>query len=57
MSWFPAAGEKPNRQIAICERCTVRAECLEAAMTNVERFGVWGGSSAAARVRVFVAAA
>jgi len=27
----------------VCEGCTVRRECLELAVHNGERFGVWGG--------------
>jgi WhiB family redox-sensing transcriptional regulator len=34
--------------ISICERCPVRAECLDWALENDE-FGVWGGTSEATR--------
>lgn len=27
----------------ICERCDVKAECLDYSVRNRERFGVWGG--------------
>ena len=33
----------------LCGRCPVRAECLEAALSNDEEFGVWGGVSAEER--------
>lgn len=29
----------------VCEGCTVSVECLEYALSNGERFGVWGGMS------------
>lgn len=28
---------------AICYRCPVRMECLDEALSNGERFGIWGG--------------
>jgi WhiB family transcriptional regulator, redox-sensing transcriptional regulator len=34
--------------IAICDRCTVKAECLEWALERGEE-GVWGGTGAADR--------
>lgn len=30
---------------AVCAGCPVRAECLEFALANDERWGVWGGTS------------
>lgn len=36
------------KAIAICERCPVRAECLEWALKHDE-LGVWGGTSEATR--------
>lgn len=41
--FFPDTGESTAVPKAICARCPVRAECLETALTNNERFGVWGG--------------
>ena len=29
----------------ICQTCTVQTECLEYALANDERFGIWGGLS------------
>lgn len=34
---------------AVCVGCPVRARCRDAAMTNDEQFGVWGGMSVAER--------
>ena len=28
---------------SICARCEVRPECLDEAIANGERFGIWGG--------------
>lgn len=33
-----------NQAKLICGRCPVQAQCLEYAVTNGERFGVWGGT-------------
>jgi WhiB family transcriptional regulator, redox-sensing transcriptional regulator len=37
---------------AVCARCTVRQECLEDALTNLELFGVWGGTTERERQRI-----
>lgn len=34
---------------AVCETCTVRSQCLEFALANDERDGVWGGLTAKER--------
>lgn len=34
---------------SICERCEVRAECLEYALANDLRDGIWGGLSSRQR--------
>ncbi len=28
---------------AMCKRCPVRSDCLDEAIANGERFGIWGG--------------
>lgn len=43
--WFPEKGGAVEPARAICQRCTVAAECLDYALTNNERFGMWGGVS------------
>ena len=43
--FFPKKGESTAPAKAICRRCEVRAECLEAALARHERYGVWGGLS------------
>lgn len=34
-----------NKAKAICQRCPVIEECLDHAIANKERSGVWGGKS------------
>ena len=36
----------------ICTGCEVKAECLEYALANDERFGIWGGLSERERRRL-----
>ena len=35
----------PAQARAVCNTCTVRAECFNTAVANDERFGVWAGMS------------
>jgi WhiB family redox-sensing transcriptional regulator len=44
-SFFPEKGGSTRQAKAVCAQCFVQAECLDWAMTNDERFGVWGGLS------------
>jgi WhiB family redox-sensing transcriptional regulator len=42
--FFPEHNNRsPARAKRMCGRCPVRDQCLEAALTNDERFGIWGG--------------
>lgn len=42
--FFPAKGTSTlNAPKRVCAECTVRAECLQEALTSHEEFGVWGG--------------
>jgi WhiB family redox-sensing transcriptional regulator len=45
--FFPTRGDNDKMRIAkaICAECPVRAECLDYAIRNAEKFGVWGGLS------------
>lgn len=47
--FFPEQGNRALVAKAVCSRCPVRAECLEFAMRNYERFGIWGGHTAKER--------
>lgn len=44
-AFFPEHGGSVREAKRICQSCKVKAPCLEAALTNDERFGVWGGLS------------
>lgn len=43
--FFPDRGESGREAKLVCKGCEVRQECLEFAMRNREKFGVWGGLS------------
>ena len=45
VNFFPGRGEDSTAAKAICATCSVRDTCLEVALRNVEKFGVWGGTS------------
>lgn len=44
-AFFPEKGGSTREAKRICEQCEVRAECLDYALANDERFGIWGGLS------------
>lgn len=43
--FFPEPGSSVREAKSICGRCEMRSACLEYALANDERFGVWGGLS------------
>jgi WhiB family redox-sensing transcriptional regulator len=43
--FFPERGESTREAKAICDDCTVSAECLEYALANSIKHGIWGGLS------------
>lgn len=51
-SFFPEKGGSTKEAKATCAECLVRAECLDYALANDERFGVWGGLSERERRRL-----
>ena len=51
-AFFPEKGGSTREAKKVCASCQVRAECLEYALANDERFGIWGGLSERERRRV-----
>ncbi|MGO1509109.1 MAG: WhiB family transcriptional regulator [Actinomycetaceae bacterium] len=51
-AFFPEKGGSTREAKRVCTSCDVRAECLEYALENDERFGIWGGLSERERRRV-----
>jgi WhiB family redox-sensing transcriptional regulator len=43
--FFPEKGGSSRKAKKVCMTCEVRVMCLEWALSNDERFGVWGGKS------------
>jgi WhiB family redox-sensing transcriptional regulator len=44
-AFFPEKGGSTRDAKKICASCEVKAQCLEYALENDERFGIWGGLS------------
>lgn len=44
-AFFPEKGGSTRDAKRICSSCEVQAKCLEYALSNDERFGIWGGYS------------
>lgn len=51
-AFFPEKGGSTREAKRICSGCEVRAECLEYALAQDERFGIWGGLSERERRRL-----
>ena len=51
-AFFPEKGGSTREAKRVCQSCEVQAECLEYALTNDERFGIWGGMSERERRRL-----
>lgn len=51
-AFFPEKGGSTREAKRICRACGVRDECLEFALANDERFGIWGGLSERERRRL-----
>lgn len=50
--FFPERGESAREAKAVCRSCEVRVDCLEYALANGEKFGIWGGLTERERRRV-----
>ena len=51
-AFFPEKGGSTREAKKICQQCEVKSECLEYALANDERFGIWGGLSERERRRL-----
>jgi len=50
--FFPERGASTKEAKAVCRSCVVKEECLEFALVNSEKFGIWGGMSERERRRI-----
>ncbi len=51
-AFFPEKGGSTREAKRICVGCEVKADCLEYALGQDERFGIWGGLSERERRRL-----
>jgi WhiB family redox-sensing transcriptional regulator len=51
-AFFPEKGGSTRDAKKICTTCEVKAQCLDYALANDERFGIWGGLSERERRRL-----
>lgn len=51
-AFFPEKGGSTREAKRVCLSCEVRVECLEYALAQDERFGIWGGLSERERRRL-----
>jgi len=50
--FFPERGSSTREAKEVCRGCVVQQDCLEFAIANGEKFGIWGGMSERERRRV-----
>jgi WhiB family transcriptional regulator, redox-sensing transcriptional regulator len=50
--FFPERGASTREAKEVCRGCVVRDDCLEYALDNGEKFGIWGGMSERERRRL-----
>jgi len=50
--FFPERGASTKEAKEVCRGCVVREDCLEFALANGEKFGIWGGMSERERRRL-----
>jgi len=51
-AFFPEKGGSTREAKKVCMSCEVRVECLDYALAQDERFGIWGGLSERERRRL-----
>ena len=57
LDYFPASGSPSAALLAVCAACAVHSECLADAIYRDEQYGVRGGMTREARLRLAEAAA
>jgi WhiB family transcriptional regulator, redox-sensing transcriptional regulator len=50
--FFPERGASTKEAKEVCRGCVVKDDCLEYALQNGEKFGIWGGMSERERRRI-----
>ena len=50
--FYPASEDEADAAKSVCAQCNVRQACLEHALVNRERDGVWGGATEKERRRI-----
>ncbi len=50
--FFPERGASTREAKEVCRGCVVKDDCLEFALANGEKFGIWGGMSERERRRI-----
>lgn len=52
--WYADKTSKDEIKTAktICQLCDVQTQCLETALANDERFGIWGGLTPEQRIKI-----
>ena len=50
--FYPERGASTREAKEVCRGCVVRADCLEFALQNGEKFGIWGGLTERERKRI-----
>ena len=50
--FFPERGASTREAKEVCRGCVVQEDCLEYALANGEKFGIWGGMSERERRRI-----
>ncbi len=50
--FFPESGSSASEAKEVCRGCIVSEQCLNFALTNGEKYGIWGGLSERERKRI-----
>jgi WhiB family redox-sensing transcriptional regulator len=50
--FFPERGASTREAKEVCRGCVVQQDCLEFALANSEKFGIWGGLSERERRKI-----